>query len=326
VRAPEFWSRSETPPFWAWPLAPAAWAYSAAGAIKQRFARPKAVSVPVFCIGNLTAGGVGKTPVALTFARQLCNRGLPPFFLSRGYGGRLKGPVRVDPDIHSAREVGDEPLLLSSTAPVIVSADRAAGAAMAVSLGARAIVMDDGFQNFGLAKDLAVVVADGQQGFGNRQVLPLGPLREPVARGLARADAVVQVGGGAPLPVADTPVLQARLRSLAMAPKGPLVAFAGIGRPDKFFDSLRDAGGQLADAVPFPDHHHFSDGDLSGLAARARAFGATLITTEKDAVRLPPAIRADVVTFPVEAVFADPLALDRLIAAGLERFAARAAA
>ena len=315
MRQPEFWNgRDGAARLALAALAPLSWAYGASVAWKHSHARPYRAHARVICVGNLTAGGTGKTPIVIALARALAERGRCPFILSRGYGGRTRGPVLVDAAQDTAREIGDEPLLLARAAPVVVARDRAAGAAFADAHDAEFIVMDDGHQNFDLAKDLSLVVADAETGFGNGRVLPAGPLREPVAQGLARADAVVLVGDGTPdLKGFAGPVLRARLVPVdvvGLAGKDA-VAFAGIGRPDKFFATLRGLGAKLVETIAFPDHHAFSASDIARLKAKAR--GALLVTTEKDFVRLTPQERDGVNFLPVRAAFDDPAAFARLL-------------
>jgi tetraacyldisaccharide 4'-kinase len=268
------------------------------------------MDVPVICIGNLTAGGSGKTPVAIAIAQMLIARGRTVFFLTRGYGGKAKGPLCVTGD-ENAAHVGDEALLLARTAPVIVAADRAAGAKRARREGADVIVMDDGHQNFSLHKNLSLVVVDGQAGFGNRRMIPAGPLREPVAQGLARADAVIVMGDGDPgLEGFAGRLLRAHLAVDAAPLAGqPVFAFAGIGRPQKFFDSLATAGVQLMGARAFADHHPYSAAEIAAL----KATGLPLVTTEKDWVRLSPAQRAGIAAVPATARFDDPASLAGLL-------------
>ena len=295
-------------------LSPLGWAYAAAGAARIARATPFKADIPVICVGNLTLGGTGKTPVAAALLALLADLGASPFGLSRGWGGRLKGPVCVDPARHSADETGDEPLLLARTAPMVISADRPAGAQLAARHGAGVIVMDDGHQNPTLHKDFTFLVVDGETGWGPGTIFPAGPLREPVSAGLARADAViVMMPDGETLPDLarlkldglEKPVLRAWLAPSAPVPEGKLLAFAGIGRPQKFFDGLKAAGGDLADAVQFPDHHRFTPADLRHLADLAESWDARLITTEKDHVRLPEAVRSQVLSYPVQVRFAD---------------------
>jgi tetraacyldisaccharide 4'-kinase len=281
---------------------------------------PVAVSVPVVCVGNLVTGGAGKTPVVLALLGALRQRGETPHALTRGYGGREAGPLRVDPARHDAARVGDEALLLARAAPTWVARDRPAGAKAAVAAGASLVVMDDGFQNPSLQKDLSILVVDGRYGFGNGRVVPAGPLREPLAWGLARADAVVVVGEARedlePTLGAGRPVLRADLvpESGAESLGGrKLVAFAGIGRPEKFFASLRDQGALLAETHGFADHHAYRPGEVAKLADRARSLGATLVTTEKDAVRLPPDRLSEIRVLAVSLAWRDPAAIDELL-------------
>ena len=317
MRTPEFWSEHDyTARLATALLAPLGWAYGATVAWKRDRAQAFRPHAKTLCIGNLTAGGTGKTPVAAAVATALIRRHLKPVFLSRGYGGRLAGPVFVDPSVHSAADTGDEPLLLAATAPAIVARDRKAGAAFADAQRAGIIVMDDGHQNFQLAKDLSFVVVDAETGFGNCKIVPAGPLREPIAQGLARADAVILVGEGDPaLPGWSGPVLRAHLTPQdAGAFRGArIVAFAGIGRPEKFFESLRALGAELVSSEPFDDHHAYSAAEIARLKSKARGANARLVTTEKDFVRLMPAEREDIAALPIRATFDDEAALARLL-------------
>ncbi len=310
MRAPEFWNRRGLA---ALSLAPLGALYGASVAFKARHARPAWVNARVLCVGNLTAGGSGKTPVALAIAARLMSQNRKLFFLTRGYGGREAGPVRVSGG-HTATDVGDEALLLARRAPTIVARDRAKGAAYAVGQGAEIIVMDDGHQNFTLAKDLSLVVVDGETGFGNGLMIPAGPLRESVGPGLARADAVIVMGGGDPdLQTFAGPVLRARLAADDGAFRGkPVFAFAGIGRPEKFLASLKAAGALVTGGHFFADHHPFREGEIDAL--RREAGGAQLVTTEKDFARLPAKDRTGIAVLPVHAEFENQAALDRLLA------------
>jgi tetraacyldisaccharide 4'-kinase len=322
MRAPDFWDRP--PGLTASLLAPLGAAWSGAARLRRAVARSYRAPVPVVCVGNLVAGGSGKTPVVLSLAGLLAERGVAVHVVTRGYGGRLAGPVRVDPARHDAAEVGDEPLLIAARAACWVARDRAAGSRAAAEAGAALILLDDGFQNPHVAKDLSLVVVDAEYGFGNGRVIPAGPLREPVAEGLARADAVVLIGdGGAPEAVlaAGHPVLRAALSPLDAArfPGVRVVAFAGIGRPAKFFASLHQAGAELAGTHPFPDHHPFRDGELARLRAEAERGGALLVTTAKDWVRLPEGARDGIDVLDVEISWADPPAVTRLLSGVLRR-------
>lgn len=285
---------------------------------------PEKAGVPVICIGNVVAGGAGKTPVAMSVAESLLRRGAKPHFLSRGYGGTTVSPTRVDPAHHSARDVGDEPLLLARLAPTWVARDRVAGAKTAASAGADVIILDDGFQNPALCKDISILVVDGGYGFGNGHVMPAGPLREDLNAALGRADAVAIIGTdsqriGISVP-GDKPVLAARFvpRIEDDDLSGTAVlAFAGIGRPQKFFDTLAGMGCNLVATRAFADHHPYTSDEVMQLLEEAAAAGAVAVTTEKDAVRLPAESRDIVRTLGVTLEWRDPGALDRLVSSVL---------
>jgi tetraacyldisaccharide 4'-kinase len=321
MRSPEFWR--EKPGLVAGLLAPVGAAWDAAGRLRRAVARPYRAPVPVICVGNLVAGGSGKTPVVLSLAEMLPGA----HAVTRGYGGSLAGPVRVAP-AHAAGEVGDEALLLAARLPCWVARDRAAGIRAAVAAGAAAILLDDGFQNPTVEKDLSFVVVDAGYGFGNRRVIPAGPLRERIAPGLARADAVVVIGDGPDpdgLRPAGRPILRAGLAPVAGARFAgkTFVAFAGIGRPEKFFATLLSLGATLAAAHEFPDHHPFRPAELAALREEAARLDATLVTTAKDWVRLDPAARAQIAVLQVEIAWRDPAALSALLAPVAEHAIAR---
>jgi len=270
----------------------------------------------VLCVGNLTAGGTGKTPIAIALGVMLAARGKKIAFLARGYGGRLRGATLVDAAHHSAADVGDEALLLAAKAPTVVSRDRAAGARLIESLGADIIVMDDGFQNFQLQKDLSIIVIDAASGFGNGRLIPAGPLRERPGEGLRRADAVVLTGDGTPeLPPFDRPILRARFIPTSPEPfvGGLIFAFAGIGRPEKFFETLRHLGARLIGTQAFSDHHRFTIVELMAVRRAAETAGALLVTTEKDFVRIDAANRKGILPLPIHAALDDTAELNRLL-------------
>jgi len=321
VRAPEFWQRRDS--VLARLLAPASLAWRAGGALRRAWTAPYRAPVPVICVGNLVAGGAGKTPVALALGKRLVESGIRAHFLSRGYGGSLGGPHRVDPARDTAAAVGDEPLLLAARAPTWIARARAAGARAAVAAGAEAIVMDDGFQNPAIAKTVSLLVVDGGQGFGNGRVMPAGPLREPVAQGLDRAQAVVLVGedtAGVAAMVQAKPILHAQLAPGLDAERfrgERVAAFAGIGRPAKFYATLRRLGATLVATRDFADHYRYKPEDIMEMLDHARRRDAVLITTAKDAVRLPPGALNMVHVLPVELAWSDPAALDRVLAPAL---------
>ncbi|MGO4127763.1 tetraacyldisaccharide 4'-kinase [Inquilinus sp. YAF38] len=325
MKTPGFWYRPEATPA-ARLLAPAGALYDLASRLRRALVKPQRAPVPVICVGNLVAGGAGKTPVALALARRLAEIGIAVHVLSRGHGGSLAGPVRVDR--HSAAEVGDEPLLLARAAPAWISRDRPAGARAAAAAGAQLILMDDGFQNPSLAKDLSFLVVDGTSGFGNGRILPAGPLREHPEHGLARADALVIMGPDragirvlaarhGPPGRLGLPALGARLvpspEDAARLRGRKVLAFAGIGRPEKFFATLAELGAEIAGAVPYPDHHAYTPDEVMRLVETAQERGAVPVTTEKDLVRLPPEARPMVEALRVELVWDDPAAVDAVL-------------
>jgi tetraacyldisaccharide 4'-kinase len=317
MRAPDFWRKDTLVSRLLTPLGEVyGWA------VRRNLERAEEYrpSVPVICVGNIVAGGAGKTPVGITLARHLIAAGAKPHFLTRGYGGTEVGPRAVDLDRHDFARVGDEALLLAREAPTWVARWRPDGAVAATQMGAGIIIMDDGFQNGTIAKDLSLVVVDGTYGFGNGRVLPAGPCREPPARGLERADALVVIGkdrcGLAELARShDLPLLAARL---VPGPEGAelkgrkVVAFAGIGRPEKFFATLKQCGARLTSDHSFPDHHPYERADIEALLAEAEANEALAVTTAKDAVRLPADLRARVTVLSVTLDWEEPSLLTPL--------------
>lgn len=265
-------------------------------------------------------GGTGKTILVRDLATRLAARGARPHILSRGYGGRLTGPIRVDTQHHDARDVGDEPLMLAQDFPVWIGADRAATARLAREAGAGCLLMDDGLQNLTLHQDLRLVTVDGGVGLGNGRVFPAGPLREPANQGFARADAVILIGrdetGMAARLPENLPLLAAHLipeATIRRLPGRQVIAFAGIGRPQKFFDMLIEAGVTPVRTLSFPDHHMYSERDCRRLSALARQPGISLVTTRKDLVKLPDWLRSDVIAIDVELLWSDPQAPERLL-------------
>lgn len=322
---PSFWYRQETQKqkFLTQVLAPVGRFY--AWVVRQRFDLhyPVPLSRPVVCVGNLVAGGSGKTPVVAALVSLLQDRGLNPHILTRGYGGREEGPLQVSVSRDTAADVGDEALILSDAAPVWVSRNRPLGAQSAIDTGADIIIMDDGFQNPTIYKNFSLLVIDGASGFGNGQIFPAGPLREKIADGIARADAVVIIGedktglrASFAVEKPDMPVFSAVLKAKEGNPDlfgKSVFAFAGIGRPEKFRDTLMAAGAMLEGWSEFPDHYLYVEDDLKELMDAATQKNALVITTAKDHVRLPEAYRARTLVYGVTLQWQDAAAIADLI-------------
>ena len=326
MREPGFW---HGPSSWKSHLLSPLGAIYGAIAAKRLQREGLAAGIPVLCVGNYHVGGAGKTPTVLALAKLLRDLGETPVVLSRGYGGKLRGPVRVDPARHAATDVGDEPLMMAGSLPVVVSRERADGVPLARSLSASVILMDDGFQNPSVAKDVSLIVIDSGRGLGNGRVIPAGPLRAPLRPQLARTDALVVVGSGAAagavaadIAARRKPVLRARLKpddaSVASLSGKRVLAFAGIGDPARFFGTLRGSGIEIVREQAFADHHPFSQSEIETLIAEAKRDALTLVTTEKDFARLrtggevPPWARA-IVPFAVTLEFDDAALLRKFV-------------
>lgn len=326
-------------------LGPAAFVWGRIAERRWASTVPFRAARPVICIGNFTAGGTGKTPLALHMAGVVEQLGRTPVYLTRGYGGRLHGPHWVAPGLDTAADTGDEPLLLARRAPVMLARDRAAGARVIVDAcrPGDVIIMDDGLQNPALAKDLTIAVVDGRRGIGNGRVIPAGPLRAPLAAQLARVDAIVVNQSAGPDAASAAETIASRFKSLTSGPvlvartmatgdtawlkEKPVVAYAAIGSPERFFRTLRSLGATVVREMTFPDHHPLTGAEAASLLQAAATAGAQLVTTEKDWVRLPE--RAGVVrqlkaasrSLPVAMVFDAPDAahLETLIASAFTR-------
>ena len=323
MQAPKFWYKSRS-----WQsvlLSPLGALYALASARRQENARPVRVDVPVICIGNLNVGGTGKTPTTIAIAQLLTARGMDVHIVSRGYGGSLTAVIQVDPRRHTADEAGDEPLLMAAFVPTWVANERVAGARAAAAEGADIILLDDGFQDPSLFKDVSIVIVDAARGFGNGRCLPAGPLREPVRIGMKRADAIISIGEPeaqarfqkkSATQIDHKRHLKARLKPIEMGmpwAEGRYLAFAGIGDPEKFFMTLRGLGASLVRTVALDDHQKLARPMIQRLQKEAQAMNAQLVTTEKDAARLPADLRSGILSLPVRLEFDDTDNLDALL-------------
>ena len=308
MKTPAFWQQKN---IWSVLLSPIAFLYRLGAALDRRFTRTQQASIPVISIGNITAGGAGKTPATMALVQLLRNMGHLPHILTRGYGAQKRSTAHRVVPADEWRDVGDEALLLAQTAPTWVGRDRLASANVAAEAGATLALCDDAHQHYRLRKTIALLVIDGPYGIGNGQLIPAGPMREPFETALARADAVVIIGDdvhGLEQRI-TLPIFHARLApagNLDLLQQKKWLAFAGIGRPAKFFDMLRTLGVTLIGTRAFADHHAYTTAEITALTREAEALGAHLITTEKDAVKLAHAPTESVTTLPITLVFHAP--------------------
>lgn len=320
---PPSWWQNETGRILPKYLSPLGKVYGAVVKARFRYTKQYESKLPVLCVGNFTQGGTGKTPISLKIASMMQAEGWDPTFLSRGYKGKLAGPILVDSEIHTAAEVGDEPLLLSRGAPTIVAKSRVEGIWLIEQRHNNFVIMDDGFQNPSVRKNISIIAIDSATGLGNHRIFPAGPLRAPLEFQLAHADAIVITGGHATNLEDElkerynfkNPIISGRLRpssDTSWVKEKPILAYAGIARPEKLFDSLVKAGGKVIRRIPFPDHHQFTTKDADHLTKLALADDLQLITTEKDLARIGDdkghqlrALKRLSRAFPVEFAFDD---------------------
>lgn len=311
----------KTPAFWytdkslsAYLLKPIAFIYSLAVQLRLNLTNGIKMKVPVICVGNLVMGGAGKTPTVIAIAELLIKAGKNPHILSRGYGASIKQAIKVNPDIHSADQVGDEPLLLARAAPTWVYKNRTISGKRAIEDGADILILDDGFQNPAIHKDLSFIVIDELQGFGNCEVFPAGPLREDCKKGLQRADAIISIGKGDHLHelIQTKSVIAASIHPKKPDPKRVL-AFTGLGFPDKFYATLSNLKYEIADRVSFPDHHPYNDSEMERLIINAEKMDARLITTAKDFIRIPKKFHTKIDVLEIELKFDNEPLLIKLL-------------
>ncbi|WP_298725566.1 tetraacyldisaccharide 4'-kinase [uncultured Ferrovibrio sp.] len=318
LNTPAFWN-ADAASLWPTLLSPVAALYALGNRLNRAMTKPQMTGLPVISVGNLVAGGAGKTPTALALVSHLTKLGHHPHIVSRGYGGRLAGPARVDLRRHTAADVGDEPLLLAQAAPTWIGRDRPAAARAAMVAGASCVIADDAHQTYSLGRTLSLLVVDAAYGFGNRRLLPAGPLREPISEGLARSDAVILIGSGnTALPdLGALPLFHAELvpnaEDAARLRGERVLAFAGIARPDKFFASLQQVGAEIVSRVSFADHAHYDADTIMRLVEDAHRQNATPVTTAKDLARFPSEAKAMVETLRVALRFADPAAFETFL-------------
>ena len=327
MRAPKFWYNPKYS-FSSLLLTPISWIYGLVRKKIQRDRAPWKAPIPVICVGNLLAGGQGKTPIALSIGKVLKLNNKSVHFISRGYGGSLRGPLLVDPRVNTASEVGDEPILLSEIAPTWICVDRIAGIKLAYEMGAKIVVMDDGFQNPSVKKDFSILAFDADVGFGNGRLIPAGPLRESITDGLSRANAAVIIGDdflgleSRLLNISNSlPQKQIKVYKAKIAPttnfqsinKQKVFAFTGIGRPEKFLNTLIEMNCDITGKQYFSDHHQFTETEISQLLNLAKTKDSTLITTTKDYVRLTPSQKKDIMVLPITLEWNNKNALNNIL-------------
>ncbi|MDG4718447.1 MULTISPECIES: tetraacyldisaccharide 4'-kinase [Thalassospira] len=316
MRDPQFWKEDGLVPKL---LSPASLLWRAGACIRTKTTTPRHPGCPVFCVGNFTVGGAGKTPTAVTLFDLLTAMGRNPHFVSRGYGGSITGPHRVDPSRDTASQVGDEPLLLAQHGPAWISRERFLGAEMARDAGADAIILDDGLQNPSIIKDCSFAVIDSNYGIGNGRVMPAGPMREPLISGLAKVRAIILIGDATPSFITNLPASVPVLRAHIAPVNGTdfagkkVMAFAGIGRPQKFYDTLASVGAEIVATQDFDDHHAFNADELSALQIKSAGLGAQLVTTQKDLMRLPSGSRSGINSLDIRLAFDAPDQLAQIV-------------
>ncbi len=313
IKQPQFWKTNNKISMALWPLS---LVYRLVTKIREMRAKPFKSQIPVICVGNVNIGGAGKTPVTIEVAKILQEQGKKVAFLSRGYGGYLYGPVRVDLEKHDAKQVGDEPLLLREIAPVYVAKNRTEGLKLISLSETDVIIMDDGLQNPNVVKDMCLLVIDGSYGVGNGQVLPAGPLRESLQAALSKVTATIFIGDDATkmLPL-ETKIIRAKIlpHNHEKFIGKDVIAFAGIGNPEKFFGSLKELGGNIMKKVSFPDHYMYKEAELENLLKEANECGAMLVTTKKDFVRLDAKYKEKIQYLSIEISFSDKAVLEETL-------------
>ena len=322
MKAPDFWEKNNILSYLLYPISKI---YGAFIDYYNRLIQPWKPTVPVICIGNVVVGGAGKTPIAIDIGGRLKDLGFAVHFLTRGYGGRLKGPTQVELNCHSSYEVGDEPLLLARIAPTWVARNRVSGAKAAIKAGAEVLVMDDGFQNLYIEKDLSFLVIDGEYKFGNGRLIPSGPMREPLCRALSRTDVAVIMGGkktGELENSINKPVLRSQVvpgSEISQFLNCRIAAFSGIGRPKKFFEMLKSYGLKLVFTREFPDHHQYTKKEIKKLKQKAIDSNAVLVSTEKDVIRLPKSYQEGILPIKIMVDWEDKLKVENLLKTTLEK-------